>query len=117
MAAMTRIVSPEDFFSEGLKIMKRQKDSKSLNTTWSRRFSSHFGVCPVIVSIIWASLESRLPASTFIHLLWALLFLKVYATESVLSGMVGADEKTYRLHVWRVIQGISNMRQEFVSPQ
>ncbi len=38
------------------------------------------------------------------HLLWALLFLKVYATESINSLICGADEKTCRKWSWTFVR-------------
>ncbi|GAX10088.1 hypothetical protein FisN_2Lu360 [Fistulifera solaris] len=61
----------------------------------TRRFQSHFGVSPIQCSQLWILL--KVPENArFKHLLWALLKLKVYATEEVLSGMAGCDEKTFR---------------------
>jgi len=64
-----------------------------------RRFRAHYGTTPGICAFLWPRLEvfSLSPKPEYFHLLWALLFLKLYDTEEVLAGMVGGvDEKTYR---------------------
>ena len=51
-----------------------------------------------------------------VHLLWALLFMKVYAEESIHAGLVGGvDEKTFRKWVWIFVQEISYLEDEVVS--
>ena len=37
------------------------------------------------------------------HLLWSLLFLKKYDTNSNLSAQIGADEKTFWKYIWKEI--------------
>jgi hypothetical protein len=40
------------------------------------------------------------------HLLWTLMFLKVYAPEPVLCSLCKCDPKTYRKWVWLLLDGI-----------
>ena len=42
-----------------------------------------------------------------IHLFCTLMFLKFYATESVLSGMARVDEKTYRKWIWMILRTLT----------
>ena len=42
-----------------------------------------------------------------IHLFCTLMFLKFYATESVLSGMARVDEKTYRKWIWVILRTLT----------
>ena len=49
------------------------------------------------------------------HLLWALLFLKVYSMEAVLSGMIGINEDNYRKWAWHLIDKVSYLECEEVS--
>ena len=44
------------------------------------------------------------------HLLWALLFLKVYASEQVIRKFTGADEKTSRKWIWLFIGYIEELK-------
>ena len=86
------------------------------NLSGQRRFLSHYGVSPQIVSILWDSILLNLPPKCCsIHLLWCLLFLKVYASEAILSSIVGTNEKKYREHVWPVMRAIAALRVSTVS--
>ena len=48
------------------------------------------------------------------HLLWALLFLKVYAVEDVLAGMCECDEETFRKYADRILSMISLLEVDVV---
>ena len=84
-----------------------------------RRFKAHFGVSPYIICCLWNRLveDEGAPlrytghvANSPRHLLWALLFLKLYSSESVLARICGTTEKTFRQRVWLMLISISNMR-------
>ena len=66
----------------------------------NRDFQAHFGVSPFIVSVVWYSLCRRggLPKGLLHkHLLWALCWLKVYATDSVMLSILNLkSEKTFK---------------------
>ena len=68
-----------------------------------RRFREHFGTTPNICEIVWNLLDDQelhphgaLP----IHLLCALLFLKLYESEHINRSLTGFDEKTFRKWQW-----------------
>jgi len=44
------------------------------------------------------------------HLLWGLMFLKVYGTEPIHASIVGANEKTFRKWQWLIITALSNIK-------
>ena len=112
-------VATIDCIKVGLKYMGRRISAKCMRDvkeTDKRRFRASYGVSPEVCTQVWQMIYHSLPMLlTFDHLLWALLFMKIYATESVLAGSVGVDEKTYRLHVWTVIKSISNLKGNVVS--
>ena len=89
----------------------------------SRRFRDFFGTSSAVAMILWDLLVEHglLPHKGKIkHLLWALYFMKVYATESatcsVLGGSQGAiDPKTLRKWVWPFIYAIDYLTSEVVS--
>lgn len=86
-----------EFLLSGCFIMGESLNMRSYQPTvvQMRRFMSHFGASPTQCSQIWILL--KVPKNgRYKHLLWALLKLKVYSTEEVLSGMAGCDEKTFR---------------------
>ena len=79
-------------------------------------FQASFGVSSKVASIVWRKItHSDGPSLDPIHLLWALLFLKVYPNERVLSGIVGADRKTVRSWVWHFIYLMAALKKEVVS--
>ena len=106
-----------DFETEGLKIMKRRK--KSFHTFF-RQFRSHFGTTPTVCLIIWERLdpyENIRPIHKGVklkHLLWALLFMKIYGTEHFHSSLTGVDEKTFRKWSWIFVDAIADLEYEVV---
>ena len=77
-----------------------------------RKFKSHFGASPQICADIWQMINPREEISSYakpVHLLWALMLIKVYATEEVLSGIAGVTEKTFRKWAWKFIEATSNL--------
>ena len=77
-----------------------------------RAFRSLFGVGASVVADLWCRCESeRLfqRGTRPKHLLWALLMMKVYPSESVIAGMVSATRKCMRKWVWPCIQAISDL--------
>ena len=74
-----------------------------------------FGVSADTCSVIW-NLCDFPPGTEPKHLLWALLFLKVYGKESTMVTIVGGPtRKTFRKWVWLVIGGIASMVPSVVS--
>ncbi|KAG9404512.1 hypothetical protein AC1031_004720 [Aphanomyces cochlioides] len=73
-----------------------------------RRFREMFGTSPRCCSLAWRLVGGNRPLGSLpIHLLWAFLFLKTYATEAQLYAITGADEKTFRKWVWQWIRAIA----------
>jgi hypothetical protein len=86
---------------------------------YDQRFQSLFGVGPEVCDHIWHHLSSyswkplRMRPK---HLLWTLMFLKVYSSELVLSVMVRASRKTFRKWVWLLLPLIANTAPFVVGP-
>lgn len=105
-------VEPNAFICLALDIMARRPGRTNGSMIGKlRRFRSFFGVSPEICSRLWGMLD---PCATMEngavpeHLLWALMFMKIYATNSVLCALVGGvDEKTYRKWTWIFVNAIS----------
>lgn len=71
-----------------------------------RRYRSLFGTTPAICSLVWNRLAMHCGhphGSKPEHLLYALLLLKLYPTESHLRAITGRDEKTLRKWAWTYI--------------
>ena len=90
-------MSDEDFWRMGHQFTGH--DCTRVGDTGRRIFREFFGTSASICSVVWREFESidAIPKSAQPkHLLWALLFLKRYLTEHVMSSVVGCDEKTVR---------------------
>ena len=48
------------------------------------------------------------------HLLWALLFLKVYATDTISAALAGCCECTFRKWVWPFVEAIGDVKNDVV---
>ena len=71
-----------------------------------REFRSLFGVRPDVCSDLWKRCDLP-PKTEPKHLLWALVFLKVYCSEGVACVIVGTSRKTYREWVWPILGAIA----------
>lgn len=78
-----------------------------------RIFKATFGVSWMVCEAVWNLLDdhglyrdTRQP----MHLMWCLVFLKVYANEHVNANMVGTTAKTFRKWVWRVMEEIASLK-------
>lgn len=92
----------ELFYTYGNTLTKHKSFSKYVGLC---RFKAFFGVSPSICAMAWQHLKTSLPTDyNEMHLLWALLFLKCYNTESVNCSIAGCDEKTFRKRIWVVIE-------------
>lgn len=112
-------VTAKDFREYGSDIMNRSLDGSQ--DVFEERWISHFGVEAEVCAEAWGRLDMDLAgpndeAAKPYHLLWALLLLKTYNTESVLTGMCGGvDEDTIRKWAWDFIEKVSYLEPEVVS--
>ena len=78
------------------------------------RFRSIFGASSEVVADIWNRIEAKenLERGADIdHLLWALVFLKVYSTEEVHCAIVGwPSTKTFRKWSWYFVEKIAGLK-------
>ena len=76
-----------------------------------RRFSALFGATPIACNRAWKMIENYLPPGCLPkHLLWAMIFIKIYATEHVNATITESDEKTFRKWVWIILNSSSNLK-------
>jgi len=98
------------YFEDLASFLNRSELSGSKNNT-NRRFRSFFGISSSSCAIVWDLIHTKLPEDCHPkHLLWGLLFLKVYATESIHASLVQADEKTLRKWQWCIVKELSKMK-------
>ena len=95
---------------------------------FERRWMAQFGTTPTVCSILWEKIDPPLTMKNVkgggsakpFHLLWSLMFLKIYATESVTRTTLASmkeptTEKTYRKWVKIFVKAISFLESEVVS--
>ena len=109
-----------DFYYLGITLVSndnniRKGDKPTDNQ--ERLFRSQFGTSWFVCSDVWKMLETHKPNSKREpkHLLWCLMFLKVYANESTHSRLVGAAVKTFRKWVWSTLTEIADLKAMVVS--
>lgn len=91
--------TPEDFELLGGEIMGRSTGGSA--AVFADRWITFFGVVCAVVADVWNRLvekdDPELKSAAPFHILWALLFLKQYPTETVFCKLVGVlDEGTVR---------------------
>jgi hypothetical protein len=103
----------DEFLSKG-KAMMGLKRTLSASTE-RRKFRATFGTSPAICSLLWGML---LPGTTRgakpVHLLWGLMLLKLYNSESAHCNIAGVDEKTFRKWSWFFIDAIAELSDDVV---
>lgn len=110
-------IAPEEWLEMGMGIMGRH--NLIAQSTSMRRFRATFGQSPEICSIVWDKIEearqSMPQGAKAIHLLWAMMFFKLYCCEEVHASLAGCDEKTFRKWCWLFVSAIANLEGTVVS--
>jgi hypothetical protein len=112
---MERTTTPDTLISEARRLLKSNANLGA--GVPDRDFRSHFGVSPTVCFMIWEKCKSSFLVHNVLprHLLWALMFLKIYATEDVLSTIAAVSRKTYRFWTWIVLMIIAKKKNDVVS--
>ena len=80
------------------------------------KFRALFGVTPEICTNIWDEIMDTVPpGGKPIHLMWALLFLKVYGTGTVNSELTGVTPRTFRKWSWAFVRLMAHMKSVSIS--
>lgn len=75
-----------------------------------------YNICSEMWNLINPLETEDLQGSHTKHLFWALLFLKCYCTEPILTRVVGGvDAKTYRKWTWLFVDAIAKLKPGVVS--
>ena len=105
----------EKIYTVGQAIMNRGRKSGYKD----RDFYSFFGCSQKVCADIWELLDPKetMPEDLeYKHLLWALMFLKLYTTEAILCALAGGvSKKTFRKWSWLVVNTISYLEADVVS--
>lgn len=126
-----RLITPKEFGRIGRAVWYHEKNdlnqyhfvdeeerTKTLSVSDTKKFHSLFGTSPLVCSIIWKKLieYNFLPRKSCpFHMLWALLFLKLYNNESTLSSIVGTSNRTFRKWSWMFVIAIHKLQSFVVS--
>ena len=103
----------QTFAKEGSLILQRKQ--LTLSKSFDRDFRSLFGCSPVVCGVLWVKCKFKNWVEPK-HLLWALMFLKVYATEKTLATLAGiGDRQKYRETIWPILTNISKLKKSVVS--
>jgi hypothetical protein len=81
----------------GQEIMGRSSSTPG-SMTEDRRFRAIFGCGPPVALVLSGMVLTEpmvVSGATVVHMLWALMFLKVYGNETTMSTIAGVDEKTF----------------------
>jgi hypothetical protein len=111
MAAQPIFVSGDMMLAHGINIFRHNSHKQRKGD--ADKFNRLFGIKSTVTALVWNVIEhrglvtdrNRCPK----HLLWALLFMKNYQTESVATSMCKCDGKTFRKWVWLYVGYLSNL--------
>lgn len=102
-------VSAQHFVVLGAQLLQRAPSLSAVDD--HRRFRALFGASPRVCFLLWSLLCGLCPPQGKpVHMLWALMFLKVYATEHVHAALAGVDEKTFRKWQWKFVKLLASLK-------
>jgi hypothetical protein len=95
---------------------QKRKSFKGLDKEICRSLlGTSYNVCSEIWNLIDPSTKNELQGAEPKHMFWALVFLNVYATEPVLTRVVGGpDDKTFREWTWKFVREIAGLKPKVV---
>ena len=91
-------------------IWKRNPDKERAFSSEDGDFRAFFGCSVGVFLTIWNMLITTdlLPCNGQLeHLLWALMFMKLYSGQQALCALAGADPETFRKWAWQFVEAIS----------
>ena len=101
-----------------LEVAKKYVKLDNMHTRFARRrFKSLFSVSPYVVTVAFNRVKGLglMQEGRIVHLLWALLLLKSYSSETMCAIFVGSTEKTFRKWAWRWIFALAELGAVIVS--
>lgn len=77
-------------------------------TVLNRRFRAIYGISARVCALIWDLIVREVPSNADPHhLLWGLMFLKIYGSEPVSAAIVRVDGKTMRKWHWIIVAALA----------
>lgn len=111
-------VKLEDVLSCANAMWRRGRNKERAIQGEERKFRCFFGCGVVTAYNLWCLLEKfdLVPQSACLqHMLWVLMFMKVYGNEDTMSALAGVDAKTFRKHTKSIAEAISYLEPMVVS--
>jgi hypothetical protein len=110
--------SEDDILRKGRILMDDDPFKERAPDSEDRHFRALFGCCAKVAVRLWVMLidnDLLPPKATMKHLLWTLMFLKVYPTDPTMRQMTKADPKTFRKWILLILDSISFLEPIVVS--
>jgi DDE superfamily endonuclease len=110
------IITKEALLLVAAQVLDYPKHRKWAIETEEQKFRSHFG-CSIDVAVdVWNLIHTDLKhAAQPKHLLWSLVFVKIYATEDVHCRIVSwPDPKTFREYSWYFLGKIASLKEQVI---
>ena len=82
------------------------------NHAINRRYTAHFGATIHLTYVLWCLLDvvnDGPVGGTIEHLLWTLMFFKIYGTNETMARACKCDPNTFRKRTWLFIDRISEI--------
>ena len=103
-------------------IDKTAQSSLSFPSSWESQkekdkvYKSIVGCTTIIIAAIWNEIKDFVTKDIYRkHLIWALVYLKVYSTEYIHCHIVGwPDAKTFREKSWHIVECIADLKSKFI---
>ena len=114
--SMTEPITTDTIAAVAEPFIRRAVDIEKV--THVRIFNEHFGVTPWVTACVWNRLVHHdiVPSKAYPkHLLWALLFFKVYSTEHVHCSICQTTPETYRNWVRAMMVALNQLELYVVS--
>ena len=110
-------VTASDFKHIGMIMLGRNPATAHNGVDFQRSYREMFGCSPRVCVTLWRHADARrlYNGAHPQHVLWALLFLKIYATNIPLCAIAGCCRATFTLWIWRYIPSIARLRSRVVS--
>lgn len=108
----------EDMLYKARIVMDRDPYKERAPKDEERKFRALFGCGPIAALQLWKLLEENdevPPGGRMIHLLWTLLFVKVYPLEETMTKFTSSDPKTSRKWILEFMKAIAGLESDVVS--
>jgi hypothetical protein len=112
VAALIAYITPAMLLLEAKKLVRGSFVGRSVTES---EFRAHFGVSPRVGSRLWSLCHPDIPTGAAIkHLLWSLMFLKVYQSIAILCNKAGVSPNTWCQWSWLFVEIIACQKSKVI---